>query len=281
MWNLVSAVLGLAIGAGLNLYAAVLVTGLGIRYGWVRGLPGELEVLGHPVVLIAAGVMYLLEFLADKVPFVTPIWDGIHTFVRPVGGALLALGATAELDPVVRALAVIGAGTLALGTHTSKMGFRLLAHTAPEPATHSVISVAEDLGVAGLLVLAFAYPWVALPVFVLIILGILAFVPVLVRVGRFLVAGLVGRVVGPRVGGGQVRVFARRVPGAPRLVVGWVDVESGVFRYRRWGVVREARVGALEPGVEWGFVYDIGRTGAGASFYLTKEWGEGWVKRSQ
>ena len=168
-WALLSNVLGLAIGAGLNLYAAVLVTGLGIRYGWLHDMPGELGLLAHPVVLIVAGVMYAAEFVADKVPFFTPIWDGIHTFIRPVGGALLALSATADMDPLVKVLAVMGAGTLALGTHTSKMGFRLLAHTTPEPATHSVISVVEDFAVVGLLLLAYQYPWIALPVFACVV----------------------------------------------------------------------------------------------------------------
>ena len=86
-------VLGLAIGAGLNLYAAVLVTGLGIHYGWLTRLPAELNVLGHPAVLATAAVLYLAEFVADKVPFLTPFWDGVHTFIRPAGAALLAMGA--------------------------------------------------------------------------------------------------------------------------------------------------------------------------------------------
>ena len=244
-WALLSNVLGLAIGAGLNLYAAVLVTGLGIRYGWLHDMPGELGLLAHPVVQIAAGVMYLAEFVADKVPFFTPIWDGIHTFIRPVGGALLALSATADMDPLVKVLAVIGAGTLALGTHTSKMGFRLMAHATPEPATHSVISVAEDFAVVGLLLLAYQYPWIALPVFAGIVVGIAAFLPLLLRIAWFLLAGLFGRVaswfsVEPSAEmAGAVRVFARRVKGAPRLASGWLRPETGAFTFSRWGRKKE------------------------------------------
>jgi hypothetical protein len=277
-WSLLSNVLGLAIGAGLNLYAAVLVTGLGIRFGWLHNMPGELGLLAHPVVLIVAGVLYAAEFVADKVPFFTPIWDGIHTFIRPVGGALLALGATADMDPLVKVLAMLGAGTLALGTHSSKMGFRLMAHAAPEPTTHAAISVAEDFGVVALLALAYSYPWVALPVMFGVIVAILAFLPFLVRVARFLLEGLFGRVaswfsVAPAPGvQGAVRVFARRVPGAPRLVSGWLRVESGAFVFRRWGRTRKLAVGTLEPGVEWGFVYNVARTSGGATFYMTKEW---------
>ena len=182
------------------------------------------------------------------------------------------------MDPLVRVLAMLGAGTLTLGTHTSKMGFRLLAHTTPEPTTHSAISVAEDFSVVVLLGLAFAYPWVALPIFVLIVAGIVAFVPLLIRIGRFLVAGLLGRVaswfsVAPAEEmPGAVRVFARGVKGAPRLAPGWLHMETGAFHFRRWGSPKELRVGALAASVEWGFVYNVARTENGASFYLTKEW---------
>lgn len=277
-WALLSNVLGLAIGAGLNLYAAVLVTGLGIRYGWLHDMPGELGLLAHPVVLIAAGAMYLAEFVADKVPFFTPIWDGIHTFIRPVGGALLALSATADMDPLVKVLAMLGAGTLALGTHSSKMGFRLMAHATPEPAAHSAISVAEDFSVVMLLALAYQYPWVALPVFGGVIIGILAFLPFLLRVARFLLAGLFGRVASwfslppQQEAPGAVRVYARSVKGAPRLAAGWLRPETGEFTFTRWGRRKELRLGALEPGVEWGVVFNVARSADGATFYLTKEW---------
>jgi hypothetical protein len=277
-WALLSNVLGLAIGAGLNLYAAVLVTGLGMRYGWLHDMPGELGLLAHPLVLVVAGTMYLAEFVADKVPFFTPFWDGIHTFIRPVGGALLALSATADMDPLVKVLAMLGAGTLALGTHSSKMGFRLLAHATPEPTTHSVISVAEDFGVVVLIVLAYQYPWVALPVFACVVVAIAAFLPLLWRIARFLLAGLFGRVAScfsgrpDREQSGRVRVFARKVKGSPRLVSGWLEPETGSFSFSRWGRMKELVLGPLEPGVEWGFVYNVARTADGSSFYLTKEW---------
>jgi hypothetical protein len=276
--TLTSKVLGLAIGAGLNLYAALLVIGLGIRYGWLHSVPGEMVVLAHPVVLIAAAAMYLAEFVADKVPFFTPIWDGIHTFIRPVGAALLALGATVEMDPLARVLAVIGAGTVALGTHTSKMGFRLMAHTTPEPASHSVISVAEDFGVVGLVLLAYQYPRFALPLFLCIVLAIAMFLPLLLRIARFLLAGVFGRVASwlsieataemP----GRVRVFARTVKGAPRLKPGWLRPETGEFRYYYWGRSRDVRLGPVKEDLEWGFFFNVARTTEGASFYLTKQW---------
>lgn len=278
-WALLSNVLGLAVGAGLNLYAAILVTGLGIRYGWLPAMPGDLAVLAHPAVLIAAGVMYAAEFVADKIPFFTPIWDGIHTFIRPVGGALLALSATAEMDPLVKTLAMVAAGTVALGTHSSKMGFRLLAHAAPEPGTHSLISVAEDFGVVVLLGLAYRYPWVALPILLGVVVAIAAFLPLLFRIARFLIAGLAGR-FNVWISGrpleeappGSVRVYTRHVRGSPRLMRGWLRPDTGEFTFTRWGTPRLLHVGALQPDVEWGFFYNVARTRGGCSFYLTKEW---------
>lgn len=277
-WSLLSHVLGLAIGAGLNLYAAVLVTGLGIRFGWVTNLPGELSVLADPWILGAAGILYVAEFVADKIPGFTPFWDGVHTLIRPAGAALLALSATATMSPTVKVLAVLAAGTVALGTHTSKMGARLVAHTTPDPVTHSAISLAEDFGVAALLALAFAYPWIAVPVMLAIVAGIAMFLPMLLRIARFLLAGMQGRVLSwidsaPRSPEpGRIRAFTRKAKGAPRFAAGWLDPETGRFTYRRWGMSREMNAGAVNPEVEWGFVYNVARTADGATFYLTKEW---------
>lgn len=187
-----AAILGLSTVSGINLYLTVLLVGAGQRLGWVHGLPQDLAILGHPAVLAVAGLLFLLEFAADKIPFVTPIWDGIHTFIRPMGGALLALGAAADLDPVARTLAVLAGGTLALGAHGSKMGVRLLAHTAPEPAGHSVLSVAEDLGVIGLLALVYTHPALALPVLGLVFLGIALLLPLLLRALVFVLTGFRG-----------------------------------------------------------------------------------------
>jgi hypothetical protein len=185
--------LGLGLASGINLYAAVLTVGLAQRLGWITGVPAGLEILAHPAVLAAAGVMYIAEFVADKVPGFTPIWDGIHTFIRPVGGALLAFGATAKLDPMVQALAVIAGGSVALGAHATKMGTRLVAHAAPDPVTHSALSVAEDFGVVGLLLLAYNYPWIALPIAITALVGIALAIPYLVRILRFFLRTLTGR----------------------------------------------------------------------------------------
>jgi hypothetical protein len=284
-WQLFTNVLGLAIGAGLNLYAAVLVTGLGIRFGWLSELPGDLQILAHPAVLIAAGVMYIAEFAADKIPFFTPIWDGIHTFIRPIGGALLALSATADLDPMAKVMAMLAAGTLTLGAHSSKMGFRLLAHTAPEPATHSVISIVEDISVAALLLLAFKFWHIALPVLLIVLIGIALFLPLLFRIARFLLSCFGGmlRSLFTKTPGdaapdwvpdraGAVRVLVRRLKGAPYMTKGWLNPRTGEFHQRRWGGVKTFPLGTVEPTLDWGILCHVARTSGGASFYVTKEW---------
>ncbi|MCG8652573.1 MAG: DUF4126 domain-containing protein, partial [Pirellulales bacterium] len=158
-WEALVSALGLSFVSGINLYATVLVVGLAHRYGLFETLPAGLEVLSNPWVLGLAGVLYSLEFFADKVPFVATIWDGFHTFIRPMGAALIALGAAEQFGPLGQVAAMLVGGSVALGTHSTKAGFRMLANTAPEPTTHSVISVAEDVGVVGLTALVFAYPW--------------------------------------------------------------------------------------------------------------------------
>lgn len=209
-----AAILGLSTVSGINLYLTVLLVGAGQRLGWIHGLPADLTILGHPLVLAVAGLLFLLEFAADKIPFVTPIWDGIHTFIRPVGGALLALGAAADLPPLAKVLAVLAGGTIALGAHGGKMGVRLLAHTAPEPTSHSMLSVAEDLGVIGLLALAYRHPQIALPVLGAILLGLALLLPLLLRALVFVLVGLRG----------ALRSLVGR--GDPDEIPEWVDLKA-------------------------------------------------------
>ena len=278
-------ILSLAIGSGINLYAAVLTVGVGIRMGWIHGLPAELETLANTWVLAVAGIFYCAEFIADKVPFFTPIWDGIHTFIRPVGAAILAVGAASGLDPTVQTFAALTAGTVALGTHSTKMGARLVAHSAPDPLTHSVISMAEDFGVVGLLLLAYNYPWIALAV-VAVILAVLAMLaPLLFRILRIAWHGLRGRILSWT--GGFERstpewlkpgtapltmAYVRACPRVPRLQPGYIlwDREPR-FVYRRWFRVQEQ---PLEiSGWVWsrGMIFNVAACG-GSSFYVTKEW---------
>ena len=279
--------LGLAVVSGVNLYLSVLVVGLAERFRWVAGLPPELHILGHPAVLATAGVLFLLEFFADKIPFVTIVWDGVHTFIRPAGGALLALGAVGQLPPLVQVLAALAGGTIALGSHGTKMGVRILAHATPDPGTHSLLSTVEDLGVIGLLVLAYTHPYIALPVLGAILLVIALLLPLVGRVLRFLLAGLGGWLMS-WVGGAGLRgrpgwlaralpalgveggtqqtvlAFARRVKGVPRLKEGFLarSGDQWLFLYRRFLRTRVARLDE-GPGesLGWGrgFFWDTAR----------------------
>ncbi|MBL8234685.1 MAG: DUF4126 domain-containing protein [Bryobacterales bacterium] len=161
--------LGIAFASGVNLYAAVLVVGLGIRYQLLQGLPSELSPLAHPAVLITAGVLYCLEFFADKIPVVSAAWDTIHTFIRPVGAVGMAMLASSQLGGVEQTMIGLLGGTVALTSHATKMGVRLLSHG--EPVTHAGLSVAEDVFAISLVALAAQYPYIALGVTVVLLIG--------------------------------------------------------------------------------------------------------------
>lgn len=182
--SLLSSILGLGFASGVNLYASVLVVGLGVRYGWLQGLPGDLQVLANPVVLAIAGVMYFLEFFADKIPYVSVAWDSVHTFIRPLGGAALALASAAHLSPEMQAVAMLAGGTAALGAHSTKMGYRLIAHASPEPVSDSIFSLAEDAGVVGLVSLVYLHPVVGLAVVCVLLVAVFFALRLVIRVLR-------------------------------------------------------------------------------------------------
>lgn len=158
--------LGLALGAawtsGINLYATVAVLGLLQRYELVSRLPGGLDVLANPWVIGVALTLYVVEFFADKVPYVDTAWDAVHTFIRVPAGAVLALAATAELHPAVRVVAVMIGGGLSLSTHGAKATARAAANVSPEPFTNWALSLAEDVIAVGGIVLAVVSPWLIL-----------------------------------------------------------------------------------------------------------------------
>jgi len=178
--------LGLASLAGLNLYLTVLVTGLAINQGWINiaQTHPDLAVLGHPAIVAVAGVLYLLEFFADKVPWVDSLWDTVHTLIRPVGGAFLAIQVLGQPDPVFDVITGLLAGSVSLMVHSVKAGTRLVANHSPEPFSNIALSVTEDVVVLGGLALIHADPVLSLIVFSIIILAIGIFGPVLFRAVR-------------------------------------------------------------------------------------------------
>ncbi|MFL6589054.1 MAG: DUF4126 domain-containing protein [Chthoniobacterales bacterium] len=182
-FNLLSVALGLACLAGINLYLTVFVTGLAIHYHWIVLSPTyqSLEILGQPWIVAIAGILYLLEFFADKIPWVDSAWDTVHTIIRPIGGALLAIQVLGHHTPAMDVLVVLLAGTTSLVTHTAKASSRLVANSSPEPASNIGLSVAEDVAVFGGLALIHFNPVLAISIFALAIAAFLYFAPKVFR----------------------------------------------------------------------------------------------------
>jgi hypothetical protein len=162
--------LGFAMGSawlsGINLYATVATLGLLQRYHFVQ-LPGSLSYLSHPWVLGAAIGLYVVEFVADKIPAVDSVWDVVHTFIRVPAGAILAASAFAHFDPAIRMLALLLGGTLALSSHGTKTATRLTANTSPEPFSNVLLSLIEDAFTVGASVLMAKYPLVIIAIVVI------------------------------------------------------------------------------------------------------------------
>ena len=181
--NLLSVALGLACLAGINLYLTVFVTGLAIHQHWIvlSSQYQSLEVLGQPWIIAVAGVLYLLEFFADKIPWVDSAWDAVHTVIRPIGGALLAIQVLGHSTPTFEVLLVLLAGGTSLIAHTAKASSRLVANSSPEPFSNVALSLAEDIGVFGGLALLHFNPILALSIFLLAIGSFLYFAPKVLR----------------------------------------------------------------------------------------------------
>ncbi|MFB7108788.1 DUF4126 domain-containing protein [Streptomyces sp. NPDC002405] len=170
--------------SGINAYAVVLLLGVFGATGLSDDVPGTLQ---RPEVLIAAGVLFLLEAVADKIPYVDSVWDTAHTVIRPVAGAwvgALLAGQSGSLSDVTAGL--VGGGT-ALASHLVKAGTRMAVNTSPEPVSNMVVSLAEDLGVAGLVTFAIFHPVAAAVVAGVLLLAGAVIVAFLVsRIRRFL-----------------------------------------------------------------------------------------------
>lgn len=163
-------VLGTSFASGLNLYATMGAAGLLHRYGLVE-LPASLTVLGHPLVLGLSLTLFVVEFLADKIPLVDSVWDAVHTFIRPPAAAVLAFGAMAGLDDAWRVGAALLAGGVALTSHGVKASTRAAANTSPEPVSNWLLSLAEDGVAIGLTWMATTHPVITVAV-VVVLLGL-------------------------------------------------------------------------------------------------------------
>ncbi len=191
--------MGVAWASGINLYAAILMLGLLGSSGNLV-LPPDLEILANPLVIFAAGAMYLVEFAADKVPGVDNSWDTLHTFIRIPAGAMLAAGAVGEMDPAVSLAAAIVGGGLAAGAHATKAGSRVLINTSPEPFSNWVASLAEDVIVIGGLWTALNFPLVFIALLILFIILMVWLLPKIWRGVKLVFTALVSFFSGGRKG---------------------------------------------------------------------------------
>lgn len=172
MDSLIPIILGGSWASGVNLYLTAAGLGVAHKMGWVV-LPGDLSVLGNPFVILLAGVLYGLQFIGDKIPYVDSLLDMVHTFIRPTGGALMGYLATAQADPAVQAAVTLLAGGIALGAHLTKATTRAAINSAPTGIGNSVASVTEDTAVVTVMFFIVKHPVIA--TFIAIALIVLTF----------------------------------------------------------------------------------------------------------
>ncbi len=181
--DLLAVALGLAALAGINLYLTVFATGLAIHFHWITLAPQyqSLEVLGNPWIITIAGILYFLEFFADKIPWLDSAWDAVHTFIRPIGGALLAIQVLGHPSPAYTVIVALLAGGTSLVAHTAKAATRLASNTSPEPFSNIGLSLGEDAAVLGGLALVHFNPVLALIIFFIGIAAFFYFAPKIMR----------------------------------------------------------------------------------------------------
>jgi hypothetical protein len=204
-WQVVGTALGLGLLSGIRLYLTVFMVGLGFRFGWFH-LPESLaglSVLGDDKVLIVAGVATIVEFLADKIPWVDSLWDSIHTFIRPIGAALLGSAFASGLDPALRMAVALVVGGVAFTGHSSKAATRLMVNHSPEPFSNIALSLMGDMAVPLGVWFTTHYPLLALGIVALFVLSFAWLAPKIVRMLRVemrALGALFGRVFasGPR-----------------------------------------------------------------------------------
>ena len=161
-----SVALGLATLSGYSLYLTVFATGLSIHLGWVHLLPqfASLSVLGDPVILVFSGILFLLEFFADKIPWVDSVWDAVHTVIRPLGGAFLAVRALGATNPVFEVTVALLGGAMSFASHSLKASTRLVVNSSPEPFSNIAVSTGENILVLAGVALLWHYPVVVFSV---------------------------------------------------------------------------------------------------------------------
>ena len=211
--QLLGSTLGLGLVSGINLYATVLVVGLGIRLGLIVPCPElqSLEILASPIVIVVAGTILLIEFLADKIKWIDSLWDAVHTFIRPLGAAVIGATAIGQTGPGTVAIALL-CGGVALSGHSTKAGLRLLVNHSPEPFSNVALSLVEDGVVVFGTYVAIQYPQVMLVVVVLFSIAFIWFAPKALRLIRIETVAILAVIK-------KLFVSVKRFRRAPKLAV--------------------------------------------------------------
>jgi hypothetical protein len=179
-FSTLSLALGSAWTSGINLYATVTVLGLLQKFGWTK-LPGGLDVLDNWAIIGVAGFLYLVEFFADKIPYVDNVWDVVHTFIRVPAGAIVAYAAVADMDPTITVPAALIGGGLAFSSHGTKAAIRVGANLSPEPVSNWILSTVEDaIAFIGALLSVFA-PFIIAGILILFVVFFIWFFPKVIR----------------------------------------------------------------------------------------------------
>ena len=181
--DLVSTLLGVSVASGLNVYATVLAMGVLHRLG-VLHLPPALDVVASTPILVAAAVLYGVEFIVDKVPFLDSAWDTLHTIIRPAVGAFLGYSLVGHVDPQWQVLAALIGGSLAFTSHAAKASTRAVAHVSPEPFSNWILSLTEDAIAFVLVWLVGSHPVVGLAAAAVVLAAAILIVWKLSRVVR-------------------------------------------------------------------------------------------------
>lgn len=163
----VGLLLGSGWASGINLYLVSLLLGVASRLGW-----GDVpEIFGRTEVIVIAAILFAIEFAADKIPYVDNVWDTVHTVVRPLGAALIGASLTGETTSLVTVVGAVISGGLALNAHAAKASTRVAVNASPEPVSNIVLSLFEDVFVAGLMALALTFPVITSVVVVVLVVA--------------------------------------------------------------------------------------------------------------
>ena len=191
MFSLITLVqgIGLAYAAGLNLYAAVAVTGLAVRNGWITNVPTTIEPLGSWLIIAIAIALYVVEFIATLIPGVASAWETLHSLIRPPAAAVLAAATAWHADPIIVLVAALLGGGVAITTHTTKLGLRYAIDASPEPVTNGVANITELALVSAVAIGVWHHPFITLSVALLVLVCLVMMVRLIWRALRQVFSG--------------------------------------------------------------------------------------------